>query len=508
MSSLKTHLVLVLLCSWTLASGLYGQSGPCPTSHSTDPGAPDPRPSSDVICVVPQVYGAGGLVGNNHGGPLSPTETGDFKHTVHFQDAALKSLNPITAEIGTQLSQLPFTSPASGFVFTFNPSSGVVTQTTQSFGPILTERAETIGRHKLFVGVSYQFFNFDKIDSTNLRQFGAVYQHETETCAEAGPLVIPCQADSTPLPTKDFLFTSNRIDLKVHQITAVATFGITNRLDFSVAVPILDVRMSMFSNVQIRSFEGSDPAIYDPTCPVCVHQFSSPAAVRGENLFPADATYGFNHASFSSAKAASGIGDVVLRGKFEAIKGEKAGLAVGLDVRLPSGDAYNFLGAGTYGIRPFAAFSYKGRVSPHASIGYQKNGNSVLAGDITNSTSTAHMPNVLTFSFGADAALAKRISATVDFLGQALFTVNKISPATFVDYCEKNGCTPPIPKCNCSYPDIVSSQAAHIIQDSVAVGAKINPTGRLLITANVLFRVNDAGLHSKPVPLIGLSYSF
>jgi hypothetical protein len=118
------------------------------------------------------------------------------------------------------------------------------------------------------------------------------------------------------------------------------------------------------------------------------------------------------------------------------------------------------------------------------------------------------MPNVLTFSFGADAALAKRISATVDFLGQALFTVNKISPATFVDYCEKNGCTPPIPKCNCSYPDIVSSQAAHIIQDSVAVGAKINPTGRLLITANVLFRVNDAGLHSKPVPLIGLSYSF
>src|SRR5689334_21518663 len=91
MSSLKTHLVLGLLCSWTSASRLYGQCGPCPTSHSTDPGAPNPQLSSDVICVVPQVYGAGGLVGNNHGGPLSPTETGDFKHTVHFRDAALRS---------------------------------------------------------------------------------------------------------------------------------------------------------------------------------------------------------------------------------------------------------------------------------------------------------------------------------------------------------------------------------------------------------------------------------
>ena len=36
----------------------------------------------------------------------------------------------------------------------------------------------------------------------------------------------------------------------------------------------------------------------------------------------------------------------------------------------------------------------------------------------------------------------------------------------------------------------------------------LNPVGKPLITANVLFRVNDAGLHSKPVPLIGVSYSF
>jgi hypothetical protein len=36
----------------------------------------------------------------------------------------------------------------------------------------------------------------------------------------------------------------------------------------------------------------------------------------------------------------------------------------------------------------------------------------------------------------------------------------------------------------------------------------VNPIGKLLITANVLFRVNDDGLHYKPAPLVGVSYTF
>jgi hypothetical protein len=57
------------------------------------------------------------------------------------------------------------------------------------------------------------------------------------------------------------------------------------------------------------------------------------------------------------------------------------------------------------------------------------------------------------------------------------------------------------------HPDITVSSAT-INQESVAIGGKVSPVGRLLITANILVRVNDAGLHYKPVPLIGLSYTF
>jgi hypothetical protein len=36
----------------------------------------------------------------------------------------------------------------------------------------------------------------------------------------------------------------------------------------------------------------------------------------------------------------------------------------------------------------------------------------------------------------------------------------------------------------------------------------VRPVARLLVTGNVLFRLNDEGLHFKPSPLIGVSYVF
>ena len=453
--------------------------GPCPTAFSTST-ANIPARSGDLICLVPQVYGGGGLVGSDHGGPLF--STAQFSHAAHFSSSAVQSFSPLNAEIGTQLSQLPFTSPASGFIFSFNPSLGVVTRETENFGPILTERADTIGKHKLFVGFSYQYFNFDKADGVNLKNFGAVFQHESEAglCTPGSPLTC---VNGEPTFQQDIIATQNRIDLKVHQVTAVATFGVTNRVDLSVAVPILDVRMSVFSNATIDSFETASDI---PPC--CVHRFDPASSDAHEHFVDAA------HASFFNNNTSSGIGDVIFRGKFEALKGEKAGLAVGLDVHVPTGDERNFLGSGTWGVRPFAAFSYAGRISPHATFGYQRNGDSVLAGDITTDT-RSHLPDIITYSAGADAGVTHRVTLSADFLGQSLVDAKKIASSTFTDAA------------GAAHSNIVTSTAT-INQASIAVGGKVNPVGRLLITANVLFRVNDAGLHSKPVPLIGVSYTF
>ena len=103
---------LTVLCGLLLLSvsiAALAQS-PCPTQEILGSAA---KRSSDLVCVVPQVYGPGGLVGVDNGGPLAATRF----HEVHFQASSINSFGPINAEIGVQLSQVPLASPVSGFIF-------------------------------------------------------------------------------------------------------------------------------------------------------------------------------------------------------------------------------------------------------------------------------------------------------------------------------------------------------------------------------------------------------
>lgn len=481
--------MLYLLFVFAFVTACLGQNSPCPTSLSTTSSPPQIVRTGDLICVLPQVYGASGLVGQNNGGPLNAT-TG---HAVHFQAAAVNNFGPINSEIGVQLSQLPLASPASGFVFSFNPSLGVVSQSGESFGPILSDRAATIGKRKLFVGVSYQFFNFDRAGDVNLRDFGVVLTHEPEpTVCQQTPSVPGCNPDGTGMPTytHDIVATRNSVDLKVHQVTAVATYGVTDRFDVSIAVPILDVRMGIYSDALLFNFEPPDPT--NNGCPS--HTNHCFATLQGPSKY--ETRFSPSSALFFNGSSAHGIGDVVLRAKFLVLRGERSSIAVGVDGHLPTGDAYKFLGSGTWGVRPFVTYTYTARVSPHFSVGYQRNGDSVLAGDITTQPATsAHLPDILTYSAGADAGLNHRITVVADFIGQSLRNVATISPTTYTDYV------------NDSHPSITTSHST-VNQASVALGGKVKLASKLLFTANVLWEVNHAGLHSKPVPLAGLSYTF
>jgi hypothetical protein len=485
-----------------LLPAMYAQ-GPCPTALSTTT-QPNLQISKRLICTVNQIYGGGGLVGVSNKGPLGSTDQNSaaFKHSVHFQDSSLASFVPLTSAIGSALSQLPLTSPASGFTFSFNSSLGVYARTTENFGPILSERADTIGKHKLFVGVSYQYFNFDEVDGVNLHHFAAVFQHEPEPCPTNNPNNITCINNTgPPAITKDYVSTQNRIDLKAHQVTAVATFGFTDRFDVSAAIPILVVGMDMTSAATINNFEATDASIV-PAC--CVHQFAPPPAmIPGETLgqiyaAPSNGFQYYNNARFFRSNSAWGIGDLVFRAKYRVLKREKLGFALGGDFRAPTGDELNFLGSGTWGIRPFATLSYSGRFSPHANMGFQANGKSVLGGNISADTS-ARLPNAFTYSFGGDLGLSARASVSADFFGATLFNVPQMGTTATTTLLADNS--------TINVPGLVTTTGTSN-QASVAVGGKINPFGRLLITANVLFRVNDAGLHYKPVPLVGMSYTF
>jgi hypothetical protein len=457
------------ICLLLILSAAALAQSPCPTQEILGSAA---KRSSDLVCIVPQVYGPGGLVGVDNGGPLTATRF----HEVHFQASSINSFGPINAEIGVQLSQVPLASPVSGFIF----ANGVMQEAT-SFGPVLADRAETLGKRRVFLGASYEYFEFDKADGVNLQSFGAVFTHEPEPTICATIPSTPCK-NGEPIYTNDIVATQNRIDIKVHQVTMVGTYGLSDRLDVSVALPVVDVRVGMSSNATIYNFEP--PPVNHTFAPITDNP-------RETYISP------FN-AILTNSDSALGIGDLRLRGKYVAWRDakEKSAVAVGVDLRLPTGDAYKFLGSGTWGFRPFVIYSYSARVSPHASAGFEGNGNSVLAGNVTSQPVTkAQLPNVFSYSAGADASVRRWLGLSADYIGTSLLNASRVENSSFTDYVGN-------PHQN------LSTFVSTVNQANISAGAKVRPIARLLITGNVLFRLNDAGLHFKPSPLIGVSYTF
>jgi hypothetical protein len=423
--------------------------------------------SDKLGCLIPNLYGAGGFTLPN---PF---------HAAHFTNAFQENFTPLSSAVATQLTLLPLASPASGFTFTFDPTTGAYTRTAESFGPILTERAETVGRGRFHLGFTYQRFNFDQIDGVDLDNIPAVFQHLRETGADY---------------ENDFITTSNSIDLKVSQFTFLGTIGVTNWFDVSVAVPVLDVSMKVASDATIRRTAPPHPEFCPPNVPTCTgeaHYFD-----------PANQVSSINRV-FTDQGSAAGISDITLRFKATALRRGRAALAIATDLRLPTGDERNYLGSGTYGVRPFAAFSVRGRVAPHFNLGYGINGSSLLSGDIA-ANRRGHLPNNLFYSAGADIGATRVLTLAFDLLGIRVFKGQRVTNAQFT------ATQPELSNPGAgrqSYPDIhLQNQSFNIT--NAAAGFKVNLAGRLLATANLLIRLDDGGLVARVTPLFGLSYTF
>jgi len=92
--------------------------------------------------IFKNIYGPNGLLVDSEA-VLAP---GDREHFPHFNNAFQTSFSAFNTALASQLTAVPLPSPASGFTYQFDAATGGFTRTTQSFGPILADRAETIGR--------------------------------------------------------------------------------------------------------------------------------------------------------------------------------------------------------------------------------------------------------------------------------------------------------------------------------------------------------------------------
>jgi hypothetical protein len=173
-------------------------------------------------------------------------------------------------------------------------------------------------------------------------------------------------------------------------------------------------------------------------------------------------------------------------------QGEHLRIAAATDVRVPTGDEQNFLGTGAAGVRPFVAVSWRDRIAPHADFGFQWNGNSEIA-SIQGPGVTGKLPNNIFYVAGADARVVKRFTVSADYLGERVFTALREGLVTDT---------------TSGFTGIYTTPAS-FNTNYVTLGGKVNPVGNLLLTANVFLKLdNNTGLHNKPAPLVGISYTF
>jgi hypothetical protein len=74
----------------------------------------------------------------------------------------------LNSGIATALSIIPLSSPASGAIVRTDPATGAELPESSTLGPIFTERAETIGKGRFYIGFSHQDFHFTSLNGTSL----------------------------------------------------------------------------------------------------------------------------------------------------------------------------------------------------------------------------------------------------------------------------------------------------------------------------------------------------
>lgn len=402
-----------------------------------------------------QLYGPQGLIVDS----LTLLE-GEEPHTGHFNSDFQAEFSQFSTALTSQLVSVPLPSPASGFTYEFDPGLGVFTRTTRSFGPILAERAETIGAGQTSFGFTYQHFGFDAIEGIDLSRVPAVFTHDNATAGTG---------------RADVVTTTNEIRARVSQFTAFLTYGVTNHLDLSVAIPLVSNDLLVVSDASIQRIGTTDER---------THFFRSAGDAIGSRRI------------FTAFGSASGLGDVTVRLKQTLTRRGAHGFAVGLDVRLPTGDEADLLGTGAPGLRPFGVWSASyGAVAPHANLGYLWNGSSVLAGDPAAGVS-ADLPDQVTYVTGAEITVNPRVTVAFDLIGRYVIDTPRLVAQTFTAL---DGVS--------RFPNIVFRNDSHN-ETSGAVGFKLNLVQRLLVDVNVLFKLNDNGLRDKVTPLLGLEYTF
>jgi len=411
--------------------------------------------AADLKDTIKNLYGGQGIL-------LEPLPLPFPSQESRFQASSLQGLDQLNTQLTSAIGVPSFNSSVGGFLFDIE--RGVPVQTTESLGPLLTERATTLGARKLDLTFSYTRVNFTKLQGKDLNDLELVFLRGDANGNGIIDTSGPFSFES------DVIRATLSVDLTEDIFALIATYGLTAEWDIGIVVPVTHIRLHAKSSLTI-----CDQAARDFLRPQCLDQFGNRGGTKigdipihrfGPNSTPPAVSLS-DETAVSGGGDETGLGDIILRTKYNFLRHYDdliPDMAFLVELKLPTGDEECLLGTGGTNVTGLlvASKTYARWFTPHVNLGYEIN---------TKDT----RESAIRYALGFDARLLPELTLAAGIIGRAK-------------------------------PDGTGT-GDHIVD--LSLGVKWNPIKSLILRTNVQIPLDkNSGLRADFIPTVGIEYLF
>ncbi len=391
------------------------------------------------------------LLGLYGGDGITLDRTFSAGHTAHFSGSGITELAELSSAISAASNLSP---PTSGVnAFTFDLDEAVFVRSTQSLGPLLAERAQTVGRNKVNFGLSFSSQEFKVFNGEDLNSLQRVFLHDDDCASGADrPEGCPGQPPNPGFPAFEFENIIVDLDLKLSQdvFRFFVNYGITERWDVGFMLPIAHTKLSVRSVARVDSSANPSTAPADTNKHHFCDEPGLPPCLPSEDP-----------STDQGSEESGGIGDVLLRTKYHFADDQQyiPDLAVLGQIKLNTGNEDDFQGTGEVDFGGWMIASKEVSLfTPHTNLGLEA------------STGPAASDS-FRYVLGTDVRVFQRLTLAADVFGR-------------------------VPRSGDPTVDI-------------GVGGKVNPFGTVVLFWNTSFPLNrQNGLRPDVLWTIGADVSF
>jgi hypothetical protein len=402
------------------------------------------------------------------GGSAAADNPGIQVHGDHFVPSAVEGnatiIGFLTGSISTNLANLPVGASSGGETFRFE--GGTPVRTSISAGPIYAERAQTLGRGRLFVGLARTGLHFETLRGIPLDDVRLTFAHENVDFPACDAIFAgDCTVYGIPSFENETIEFDLDLDVEVNVTSFLFTYGVADRVDLGVALPLVRTSLRGTSTATIVPFgvDGPPPHFFTGT---------EDAPVLTASRF--------------TEGSSSGLGDVSARLKVNLREGTPVSVALLADGRFPTGSEEDLRGSGAVALRGLGIVSARlGQFSPHLNVGYQYRGRALD-------------PDVFLLTAGFDQLLAPWATLALDLISEFPIGNSELTvpPDVVVEAPFRRTIrTTTIPE---RRDDIVNA----------SVGTKLSLSQGITFIGNAVFPLNRGGLRPDVLWSVGAEYTF